>query len=499
MTDIGINRGTSFVPTLNEYEQLWLNDQGLESDSLLSREEENFFLSADFNEATYNIPFEVIDENRSFCDKVMNNFKPWNVFHELFEDHQRVVDMDNLIDQGYWDGSQFVTSTRGTFMGDGMSFIDLTLLLGGIVRAVWNAQGLERPLGQSVGDDLFLMLVKLLEAVDFCHLAEQLGCKFSKLNSVSEDSLTFCEQYAAVCSNREDYEDLKSFANSQFADLTFLDSIKGSTLSGQGKVDIQGTNPFIGHAGMLNKQIRWSPIGFVKERSPILLWASNFMEASGLGASMASLPIPLGGLDLAVGSILNYHDESFYKDKLPYYEAMLLLKEDLFLKYYLLLRGIFQINPKGFSWSNDFEVITEIVSNLELIRPEALDKEIPDNLRNSPYRVKNSFIMNRLELISFHHLSAELARRESFHKQWVGKQVREPVTLKLKQVRARQNKAWAVIKSNLQPVQPNDFRSHSMRNLADKFQEKTWGLFVNKNDPAIQEAFQGMPTLFLEW
>jgi hypothetical protein len=70
----------------------------------------------------------------------------------------------------------------------------------------------------------------------------------------------------------------------------FLDIIKGSALSGQSKVKSDGTDPFIGHATLLGKQICWHPLTRVDERVRTFLWARNYMAAHRLGSSMASLP-----------------------------------------------------------------------------------------------------------------------------------------------------------------------------------------------------------------
>jgi hypothetical protein len=115
----------------------------------------------------------VLDENCEIFDEVMHDFLPWRTFHYLFKSHERDVDMSILIEQGYFNGPERITSTRGSFMGDGMSFIHLTMLLNGLVRAACIELGApERPLGQSVGDDLVLLKTKLMLCLQFCLLAE---------------------------------------------------------------------------------------------------------------------------------------------------------------------------------------------------------------------------------------------------------------------------------------------------------------------------------------
>jgi len=495
-----LDTNQSLVP-LDDYKILWGETQGLSPEDLLDIEQKSVHFSADLTEATYNIPFKVIDENNQICNEVMADFVPWLVFHELFSLKKRTVDMQPLIEQGYWDGPDTVVSTRGTFMGDGMSFIHLSLLLSGLVRASCiDLDEPNRPFGQSVGDDLVLLAAKFLVCLNFCRLAEAIGCKFSKLNAISDDSAIFCEENVCSPSDLENYEDLKNFAESIFGDLLFLDIIKGSLMSGRSKVKADGKSPFIGHASALNKQIRWNPYASTKERSKIFLWASNFMEAKRLGSAMASLPHPLGGADLAIGTILNYRDDKFYKEMLPYYERMLTLELGDFLKYYILLTGIYRANPKGFVWENDWKIIKTVIEDCEILDKPNIDTLIPEGWkgdRNNPLE-KLKYINLELRLISIRDLADELCRREAFLKMWEGKVNKSFMTLKVTNVRQRSNKAWAVIKSNLQPMPPENFRSKNMSDLTLKFQERSWGLYVSKDDPAISRAYCGTPSLFMD-
>jgi hypothetical protein len=488
----------SYESLLQDYEDLWADTQDLTPEELLEMDgNEEFHFSVDLSEATYNIPFDVLDSNLDVCDEVMNDFKPWITFHSIFRSHERDVDMSILIEKGLWNGPERLVSTRGSFMGDGMSFIHLTLLLGGLVRSVYQANDIVRPLGQSVGDDLFLLKARLKSCLEFCFLAEQLGCKFSKLNSISPDTVSFCEQYVAKVDDQSTYEELEGFANSIFGDLVFLDNIKGSILSGNAKVQADGRSPFIGHATMLNKLVRWHPIRSTKERSKVFLWASNFMEASRLGSNMASLPICLGGMELAVGTTLLFSDKKFQEDMLPYYESMTRLDLGDFLKYYLLLRGIYKANPKGFTWENDWKVIRTIVDGVAIIEIPNVRTYVPEEIRGKPIMSILKYINNEMNLISFRDLASELARRDSFHKIWNRIKSKDYMTLKISNVRQRVNHAWAIIKSNLDPTEESEIRSTSMTKLVNQFQEKTWGLYVSKDDPAISDMFEGMPTLMM--
>jgi hypothetical protein len=483
-----------------DFETEWINSIGIDPDEYVRIHEAQteVHYSADLTEATYNIPFEVLDENLHLCDEIMSNFTPWKTFHNLFRSHIREVDMTQLVKSGYWNGPATITSTRGSFMGDGMSFIHLTLLLSGIVRMVCDKLDIERPLGQSVGDDLFLLNTRIKTCALFCYYAEKLGCKFSKLNSVSEDSGTFCEQYFVNVSDIETYTELKQFNNSIFGDLAFLDTIKGSTMSGNSKIKTDGKSPLIGHGQLLNKQIEWNPWQGVEEKAKTFLWASNFMEARKLASAMCSLPPALGGINIALGTILNYHDDRFHSKMLPWYETILDLELTEFLKYYLLLTGIYRANPKGFTWENKWDSISSIVENSTLHDFKNLDDAVPEELKGQRAIKKLNYINDELNMISFRHLTDELARRDAFHKMWNGIETKSFMTLKISNVRQRANHAWAIIKSNLEPTDPKNFKSVSIKDLNSRYQERSWGLYVSKEDPSITDVFCGTPSMFMD-
>jgi hypothetical protein len=299
-------------------------------------------------------------------------------------------------------------------------------------------------------------------------------------------------------SDLDNFKDLKSFKDSIFGDLVFLDVIKGSLLSGHSKVKADGSSPFFGHANMLNKQIAYTPLETVKTRARVFLWAKNFVQSAKLSSSMATLPIVLGGVDLAIGRVVSYFDSSFQEKYLPWYEGILNLNERDFLRYYLLLRGIYYANPKGFVWLNDINVIGKVVENCQLTKITNLDDHIPDYLHNKSAREKLAFISKELNLISFHELAGLLARQDAFRRCWEGEIAPTFMTLMGRNARHRANKAWAIIKTEVAPTAKENFKSRSMSTLKTQFESRTWGLYVRKDDEAIINCFSGMPTLYLE-
>jgi hypothetical protein len=482
-------------PITSDYAAVWFDENSdLAEDEILALD--RACLSLDLQDATYNIPFDILDENVRFMDKTLQKFPPWYTFRSMFASHEREVDMSDLIDQGYWAGEEIVISKAGSFMGDGLSFLHLTLYLAGVVRAATSCKGIPRPLGQSVGDDLFLLNLNLAVSLDILSMLHRTGAKFSKINAICKDALTFCENYVARTTDSELFEEITSFLNSIFGDLSFLDTIKGSTLTGRSKVKADGAKPFIGHAQLLSKQLSWHPIDFVKNRAKILLWCRNHREAVKLSSNMASLPVSLGGIELILGPQID-DGSRFWQEHAAYYETLLGEPQSEFLKYYTMLQGIYRANPKGYDWSNDFNTISDIIDDIQVIELTSFDDYIPQSQSDRPFQWKVRYMKENHGLITVRSLSTLLARQEAFMKQWNGEKPRSFLTLYDKNAKRRANASWALIKSNKQPTVR--LRHRTIKQMADAFSVRTEGLFVKINDPAISSAFEGIPTLEVDY
>jgi hypothetical protein len=287
---------------------------------------------------------------------------------------------------------------------------------------------------------------------------------------------------------------MKDMVGSVFGDIVFLDIITGSLLCGQSKVKSNGDSPFFGHAVMLGKQLAWHPIAFVRKRAPVFLWASNYKDAKKLSGLLASLPRTLGGMELGIGTQLRYENPR-YQEVHRYFEGMLDLPLSKFLKYYLLLQGIYRANPKGVPWENDPELIGAVMSSVNVREIKDLSTILPDFLAEKSWSEKHSYIKNELNLISIDYLINHLARQDAFLKQWEMLTISPYMTLQCKNIRARTNKVIAILKSDITPVEPENFRFRSIAKLANEFNNRLWGLYINKDDPALINAFKGMPRL----
>jgi hypothetical protein len=302
----------------------------------------------------------------------------------------------------------------------------------------------------------------------------------------------------AMVSDLDTIKDLDAFKDSIFGDTAFIDCIKGSTLAGKSKVKSDKSDPFIGHATLLTKQVKWNPFTTIKERAPIFLWCRNYRQAVGIGIKFASLPTQLGGMEIALGNSYEYNDDSFQEELLPYFERILELTQIEFLQYYLLLRGIFKANPKGFSYENNWAKIQLIVNDCNIVTQESVTKQIPDHILAKGYNAQRLFVTNKLKLSSFHDLADTLARLDAFEKHWEMKDNKTFLSVTVKDCRRRANQALAIIKSNL-TKKDRPFKSNSMLTLAAMYREKSEGLYVRKDDEAVMKAFGGMPDLVVNY
>jgi hypothetical protein len=466
----------------------------VEEPDVLDQEEKVMF-SLDLTEATYNMAHELLSEQSTVLDVMLKDFPPWMVFREVFTTFKREVDMTDLVEKGYYNGSPVLETKSGSFMGDVMSFIHLSLFLRGSVLSTGFK---EKPLGQSVGDDLILLKVLRRHAEELKKTLSKLGARFSKINSISNDSCTFCEN---CCVIPIDSDELAFYAKgSQFGDLYYLDIIKGSVLSGKSKVKTTGAMPFFGHATMLNKQIAWHPIKWVAERSKTFLWVKNFHHAKKLSSSMASLPRALGGIDLAIGPIIKINDDKFQTEFLPYYDAIVRCADDkVFFAFYTLLQGIYKAEPKGLPYTNSSNTILQILTDIDIYRAgRDVNTLLPTYLHEKPIAQKLRYLSREMNLESISWLVNEISRREAFVRFWKGDHPNSFMTLPIKEPYTRWKDVWKEIRRHFTPRR-NVYEYTSMQQLSSQFEARLWNVYFNKEDDAITNALGGCPSLFLNF
>jgi len=471
---------------------------------------DEYIISLDLTEATYNIGFDVIEANLATIEVILKDFRPWKTYSKLFYILKRNVNLTEIKRQGYLDQDypDSIMSQTGSFMGDSLSFIHLTMTLSSLVsqvtaldhgkrisRHVFENTYIERPLGQSVGDDLLVIGVSEYFCISFRERVLNLGLKTSKIDAYNTETFTFCEQYGVRNVLGEPTDHLGK--DSVFGDLIYLDIIKGSLLTGKPKVKADHSDAFIGQAKMLKTQIEYIPFKWKAIRARVILWSTNYRKSIKLGRAKPHFPELLGGLSIAVGACDTWDSKIIKSKYRNYLYGMLELPKSEFLKNQILLSGIFRGSPKGFPWSNDEEKLAIITSQCEFISEEEVFSRLPPYFSNKGVSEKLRYISHNLGLITVSQLVDELARRESFLSLWMEKKPPSYVTLKLEDCVSRHNCVWNQIRQNVEPVEPK-WPIDSFKKLQTEFQIRTWGLFVSRESPAIAEAYDGTPSLHIK-
>jgi len=484
---IGFDEADKLWETLKEYRKKYP-----------SGELSSFFLSADLTEATYNISHEILDANMDSIDFMLRDIPAWGVFRKLFRVHRRTMDMSQLERDGYWFGESEVQSESGSFMGDVLSFIHLSLVMKSLSYQAMPEQSRKdifqprkTPIMQSVGDDLVMLGIDERTGKRFVSSAIAMGLELSKINALNRYTMTFCEQYACSPSDFDEVSSSKH-RESVFGNLIFLDVIKGSILTGKSKIKVDGSSPFLGHAKMLNKQIAYIADEVKARRARVLLWVANYRDCIGIGVARCHLPEMLGGLNVAVGGCEKFDSQMMQTHYVPYLIGMLRLPRSEFLTHQLMLSSIFKANPKGFRWEAEEEQLALILSNARIVDQD--DLGVPEHILRGPTSGLLSFIKKE-GFISMAQLAEEISRRDTYLKLWRGEEQPAYMTLTTKGVGERHRRVWEGIRRSVRPVREPMITSFGR--LEKLFQLNTWGAYIHRDDPSIAMAMAGMPSLFL--
>jgi hypothetical protein len=303
--------------------------------------------------------------------------------------------------------------------------------------------------------------------------------------------LTFCEQYAVKPT--DSLVQTSYPKGSKFGDLYFLDVVKGSALSGKSKVKTNGSDPFFGHARMINEQCKWHPIKWVKQRAVRHLWAANYNAATRLSSNMASLPRSLGGVDLALGRVVKEDDPLWIKRR-PYYLGILKLKERKdFLVYNTLLSGIYYSDSKGMGYDNLPEKIYDVIYGLDMKTLSQVEEKLPDYVRNFTIQHKLRYINRNHGYENIRRITDVISRKQAFTDFWNLKEPKTFMTLPNKSIKQRASAVWSYIYLNIEPAVEVDVLT--IKQMASHFDDRSWDLYFDKNCQSIKDAYDGMPSL----
>jgi hypothetical protein len=461
----------------------------------------------DLTEATYNIGGPLLEANFDLLDGVLQGCAVWETYSDLFRITERTLDLSQLREDKVTEEPDF-TSKTGSFMGDGLSFIHLTLTVQAAMMAgLQHAQGLsvkeskkrsyppKRPYGAQAGDDLILLNASPGQCKSIDWMYQQLGLEFSKIHSKGNYG-TFTEQYCGRLP-KEELENLDP--STVFGDIYFTDVLKPSALSGKAKVSDTKQEPAIGHAILVNRYLsRYLPghLRFREWPAKVLLWSNNYRDFTKLSRAWPSLPPNLGGLDAAIGKDATKHLDELQRGYIPYFNRMLTLDYPAFLSYQIALKSIFQSPRKGVPWENNVEEIMEIISRCEIVREEELPP-LPNNRTLS--KIETFRFYRRMGYISAYELSQELERRYALQRFWKDPFAPRNVrSYRLKDCTKRHKEVWDMIRKNLEPLElPRPLNKFTLSEINREMFNKGLGFFVKRDDPGIKSFF-GVGDLFFE-
>jgi hypothetical protein len=458
---------------------------------------EETIVSTDLSEATYRMPHDLLEQNQLLIDRVFAKHPTVRVFSSLLHRHARTVFAEGQVATAL--GRESWTTVRGAFMGDSLSFMHLTLYM---MSRDWVSSNeerggnkysrvttwLRRPTGQLVGDDdLEFATPRYAEISD--DFTTKTGGEVSKLHASSTFSGVFCENFFLRATDTPpNYDDA-----SCFGDLVFLDTIKGSALSGQAKVKADGQKPALGHCKLVAKQARWHPIEWIKRRSLTLVYVTNCRDLFGLGQSRAWLPQELGGLEVGSVGLSTPEQEKNFESLAPYYSALANeagTDHRSFLTHYLLLPGICKPNPKGFDFIIDPEEAA-CLSEINLVDNETVGHMgLPDWVTKAGRGTIAKYIRKKYGLIPLISLASTIARIKAMADLWAGKSpTNRAITLSSSAMAKRYRKTWKLLKKELVVVPV--LRLRSPQDAAKQIRTNLYRYLFDEEDPAIRMVFGG--------
>jgi len=499
-----------------EADKLWEVLKAYEKLKPATRSGDSYMLSTDLKEATYHFPHWVLDSNVDFLRVIFWDHPSMRCFWRILKIHSRTLDLTDLVRKGYasYLDAELGPTTRGAFMGDSLSFMHLTLALAsatwqasyvaytGRSRSVFAGGGpdyISRPLGQIVGDDNLVLAAPLVYCQTFREALEGISLRISKIDSEDPYFGVFCEQGFCIPADGNSAELANYDKVSKKGDLFFLDIIKGSALAVMAKVKSDGADPMLGHLRMAAKQMRWHPLPRIKRLLPPLLWAIYAPKSYGLGDVKPFFPVSVGGLNVPLGPVADLiEDNNLRENYTRYIEAVCQLPLEQFFQYWSGWHSISRGAEKGVPWDPNSIELASLISKIKLIKGEDYKLQIPDYITRKGWQAEQNYANEQLGIIPLLQLAEELSRLAAYREFWDGRLAKPSyITLNLKGMRKRFRTVWSRIRSEVKPVL--EITSKSELELTKLVDNRTWALYVCKDDPAIIELYGGMSSLICTW
>lgn len=465
--------------------------------------EHHWILSSDLTEATYEMPHDLIQVIQVFLKTSLRG-KLFSTFFKLFSILDRTVHMEGSRSFGY---PEDFTAINGSFMGENLSFMYLSLYLrvSSYIAACyakhWRDKGehfvfpdrpdlikpfIKGPFCQIVGDDHISISEDEKYGIIFREVITALGGKISPgKDGHSPHFGIFCENTFCIPGDE--------FGPGEFGPIHFLDNIKPRALSGQAKIaQLLRTVPMLGHANLLAKQLDWYPaeLRLIKRRASVLFWAANLEQCRWYSGIKAHFPLELGGFNLPLlditgdARVLNEDEYFLYGG---YFEALIkLAQEDIssYLPFKLALRRINMANPKGTPWLTKVSDLWNLVQNkINVLNEDEIP--LPDWLKDKPRSTRRKYFKEK-GFISVRELESVIARLEVSKTYFENSKIRL-LQLKPDTVRRNFQESWKLIRQ-LRPIYP--VRSVNLAVLAKALERATFGKYFKSDDFALEGLFR---------
>jgi len=311
--------------------------------------------SLDLKEATYNISFDILRANFDLFEQITPSSRLWRAIRminvrpqrELMWNHEVIKDFDLKVD--------VFESEVGSFMGEPLSFMHLTLLLRlmSIIAEAYAEYekfekllfpakfeqvlnyGFPKILSEHAGDDM-IALCSESYCRHFDHLIVIFGLVKSKgKHGESPYFGVFCENFVCLPKDPESIP-----ANCRFGDYAYLDIVKGRLINSFSKVAGSEQSPVLGQGSSLATALEWWSGD--SKLAQTLFWVANFSSLRKTHNMNLHLPPVFGGFSLPFAKgPYTYGSDEFTDTCISYLYAIYKLKDDKkFLLYSFLIRSI---------------------------------------------------------------------------------------------------------------------------------------------------------------
>jgi len=421
-------------------------------------------VSLDLKEATYSISFDILRANYELFERITPSSRLWRVIRTINHRPQRRVMFTTQVKLEHELQIDDFTSSIGSFMGEPLSFMHLTLLLRLIsIIAESYAKyeekfekiifpnfytkvlnyGFPNVLSEHAGDDMIAFATKAY-AWHFHFIVQYFGLILSKgKHGESKYFGVFCENFICLPKDPENIP-----KNCIFGSYAYLDIVKGRLLNSFSKVAGSERSPMLGQGSTLSTALQWWSGD--SKLAKTLFWVANFSQLRKTHRMNLHFPPCFGGFELPMSKgNYSFGKDSFSDNCLSYIQGIYDLQDTRkFLYFAYLLRSIRTNVSKDIIIDNKLrQYLPGIIASL---RHYTMD-EVPFKMESGEPYMK---YVSRLEPLGFKpwsELDNIVSRLNAFKALLNGIPEKESRDVSLIALRSRFNYVWSEIRSLIEP------------------------------------------------